>query len=73
MPSITLTHNLEVSLERFLEACTLSQLYELELLLGKKLNQVEQELEIQDMDKASMKHKILTKKSESHENEEKGI
>ena len=58
MVTITLTHTLEISIEKFLDACNLSQLYELELLLGKRLSKIEQEQEIQVMDKAKMKHKI---------------
>ncbi len=63
MPNITFNHLIDISPEKYIEACSLSELYELELLLGNKLTKLEKEMEIQDMDKASMKHKILTQKS----------
>lgn len=61
MPVINFHHTIDVDIERFLDACSLSQLYEVEILLAKKLSKIEQEMEIQDLDKASMKHKILVK------------
>lgn len=62
MPTIPFYHEIDISPEKYIEACTLSQLYELELLLGPKLTRMEKEMEIQDMDKASMKHKIAIQK-----------
>lgn len=64
MVRIPFTHVIEVSTEKFIDACDLTQLYELELLLNKRLNKLESEMGIQDMDRAAMKHKCLTKKRE---------
>ena len=58
MPSINFTHNIDITPDRFIGACSLTELYELEILLHKKLNKIEQEMEVTDLDRASAKHKI---------------
>lgn len=58
MPTITQTNKIEITPERFIEACSTIELYELEILLNKKLNLIESTSEVSPMDRANLKHKI---------------
>lgn len=40
MPNIDFTHRIEISPERFIEACSMAELMELDILLSKKLENV---------------------------------
>jgi len=43
---ITQTNELEISLEKFIAACDIVQLYELEMMIGKKLTEHEASFEV---------------------------
>ncbi len=59
---ITIDYNLsvEISLQKLVNVCTKSQLYELDLLLGKRLKKIEKEEKLQNFDFSKSKQKQLS-------------
>jgi hypothetical protein len=66
-PTIQELHFISIPPEKYVEACDLSQLYELEIHLYKKIKKLEADIQSQDSEKdnyldlANKKHQIILK------------